>query len=165
MFRLPRISWTERIVIAVATALAGAITMFAILRAFATNDPSPMTLYAGAATGAGLSGMLFASLFGRSGSNYGVLLAVLAAILATGLGSFLGGITWAVLGFLGLGPEPVHPPSLLETVEVLLQAGGFAFLVVMYLSPAEFPHLLLIWAILMVGVHGTGLLIRHRTGA
>lgn len=165
MFRIPRTSRIERIVIAAVTALAGVVTMVAILHAFDTSDPSPATMIIGAAWGAGLSGLLFASLFGRRQRVNGWLMAVLAAVLATGLGSFLGGVTWAILGFLGLGPQPVSPPTVFEAAELLLQAGGIAFLVVMYMSPAEFPYLLVIWALLMAGVHAVGLLIRQRTGA
>ncbi len=165
MFRLLRTSWTERLVIAAATALAGVMTMVAILLAIHASNPSAATMMTGAGSGAGLSGLLFATFFGRRGSSRGWLLAILASVLSTGLGSFLGGVIWAGMGFLGIGPDTLSVPSMFEGIIILLQAGGTAFLVVMYLSPAEFPYLLVIWAMLMAGVHGAAILIRQRTAA
>lgn len=44
-------------------------------------------------------------------------------------------------------------------------AGGFSFAVVMFLSPAEFPYLVAVWAALMFVVHVVAILARQRTAA
>ena len=76
----------------------------------------------------------------------------------------LGGVFWASLSLASDGhfAETVHVP---EVLSGLLQAGAFAFVIVMTFVPAEIPHVMGIWIMLMTGVHIAALRARQRTAA
>lgn len=97
----PRPATTRKVrcLIGAATAIAGFLTLLAISEAFGENDPSMSAMLVAATLGAGLSGLLFAPLFGHVKPCDDGLLVVGASVLATALGSFLGGMIWAVIGF------------------------------------------------------------------
>lgn len=139
--------------------------MIAIIWAMRETDPSENSMVAGAAIGAGLSGFLFAGLFGRHGSRDEMLLAVAGAFLATGLGSFLGGMIWVPLGILFDIPSGSDMPNVTEIILMTPHAGAIAFAVVMFFVPADFPYLVPFWALLMAGVHFVAVLARQRTAA
>jgi hypothetical protein len=97
---------TRRLLVAAATALSGALVMLAMLWP-ALADTLPMTLSAG--SGAFLSGLVFAPLFGRSG-QVGLTLAAVGAVSATLLGAGLGGFCFGLLAgspLVGLWVGPI----------------------------------------------------------
>lgn len=150
---LPPTPLIARLCTAAALSVAGAMVMIAILVSLGDGLQDAETFLPSAALGALLSGLLFAGFFGKSGRKAS-LWCLAGALLATGLGSFLGGVSLGViLSVIDGYPsgEPLY----------LLQIGAFAFLVVMLFAPSEQPLIVLLWLVLMLGVHVIARLTRR----
>ncbi len=164
MTYLPDTPRSVRRFITLVTAVAGLLTMAAILTVTGGSDGTEGFMLAGAFLGAGCSGLLLAGLLGHRTEQGGIWIGIIGTILTTGLGSFLGGVFWASLSLASDGhfAETDHVP---EVMSGLLKAAAFAFVIVMTFVPAEIPHVMGIWIMLMTGVHIAALRARQRTAA
>lgn len=158
----PRTSLFARVVIAIATSIAGITTMIAILVAMNGSFAEDKIMLPSAAFGALLSGFAFVAFFGQFRKSKGWLLATAGSLLATALGSFLGGVVWGILICIVEGVPGGETLPLF-----LLQTGAFAFMVVMVIASYEHPVLFGLWLLLMAAVQCVAILVRktYRTAA
>lgn len=151
----------SRWIMAAAIAAAGAATMVVILAILGDFDDSATIMIVSAALGAGLAGLVFAGLFGRTQSKRDWGFFALGAVLATALGSFLGGAIWGgLLMITGEAPKNEVLPWF------VLQTGELGFMVVMFVMPTEHLGAVAIWVLIMLAAQAVSIWARgQRTAA